>query len=280
MTTETFTPQGPTHLASTSIPIQIWPDPEPEPIQETQIILKPEVRKETKTKTKNKKYFNTQPLRTLFKNFKTATADNLRAYYSFIVIFLITVLIAASSYYIFSVFIQPYKLSAGVPLTSVAKLYQNVLTSYPSLDTPARLQIPAINVDAAIVPVGVTAKGTLDVPPNLLEVGWYKFGPKPGQTGSAVIDAHFDGPGGTPGVFNRLDSLKVGQEIIVQNDKDVPTYFVIVKLTNYLFNDSVPELYNTDGGIHLNLITCNGVWDETNKNYSQRLIVFADAIQK
>jgi LPXTG-site transpeptidase (sortase) family protein len=278
MTTKTYTPQKPTYLMPTSIPIQIWPDPEP--IKETQIILKPEVRRETKTRTKNKKYFNTQPLQTLFKNLNTAAIQNIRAYYSFIVIFLITVLIAASSYYSFSVFIQPYKLSAGVPLTSIAKLYQNVLTSYPKLDTPARLQIPAINVDAAIVPVGVTTKGTLDVPPNLLEVGWYKFGPKPGQAGSAVIDAHFDGPNGEPGVFNRLDSLKVGQEIIVQNDKNIPTYFVIKKLTNYLFNDSVPEVYNTNDGTHLNLITCNGVWDENTKNYSQRLIVFADAIQK
>jgi hypothetical protein len=30
------------------------------------------------------------------------------------------------------------------------------------------------------------------------------------------------------------------------------------------------------GKVHLNLITCGGVWDKVGKSYSNRIVVFAD----
>jgi sortase A len=53
-----------------------------------------------------------------------------------------------------------------------------------------RLQIPSIKVDAAIQYVGLTGSGSMEVPQGRADVAWYKFGPRPGDLGSAVIAGH------------------------------------------------------------------------------------------
>lgn len=35
-----------------------------------------------------------------------------------------------------------------------------------------------------------------------------------------------------------------------------------------------------DDGSHLNLITCDGVWDGVEKSYSKRLVIFADIVRE
>ena len=35
----------------------------------------------------------------------------------------------------------------------------------------------------------------------------------------------------------------------------------------------------SDGTTSLNLITCDGLWDGTKKNYTKRLVVFADIVR-
>jgi len=36
------------------------------------------------------------------------------------------------------------------------------------------------------------------------------------------------------------------------------------------------ETASSDAKAHLNLITCEGVWDKVSKSYSKRLVVFTD----
>jgi len=37
---------------------------------------------------------------------------------------------------------------------------------------------------------------------------------------------------------------------------------------------------SSDGKAHLNLITCDGIWDKNAAQYSERLVVFADRVEK
>ena len=57
---------------------------------------------------------------------------------------------------------------------------------------PARLRIPALGIDAHVQQTGLTKSGAMGAPTNFTDVAWYKFGPVPGQMGSAVIDSHMD----------------------------------------------------------------------------------------
>jgi sortase (surface protein transpeptidase) len=80
---------------------------------------------------------------------------------------------------------------------------------------PSRLIIPAIKVDAAIQNVGLGKSGNMAVPSNYTDVGWYRYGPTPGQVGSAVIDGHVDNGFGLEAVFKNVSALEPGDDIYV-----------------------------------------------------------------
>lgn len=141
--------------------------------------------------------------------------------------------------------------------------------------TPTRLVIPAINVTAEIQPLGLTSKGEIEVPDNISNVGWFKLGPRPGEIGDAVIAGHFDGKRGESGVFSNLYQLKEGDEIYIDDDKGSSISFVVRKSRTYK-PGYAEEVFNATDSAHLNLITCDGVWDGAKKSYTKRLVIFAD----
>ena len=90
---------------------------------------------------------------------------------------------------------------------------------------PSRIVIPAIDVDATIVPVGLLTGGDMETP-DWGKAGWYSLGPAPGDVGPAVILAHWDSIHG-PDVFYRLKELQPGDEILVYGTEDEPAVFVV-----------------------------------------------------
>lgn len=152
-----------------------------------------------------------------------------------------------------------------------------VLSALAALGIPIRLTIPAINVDAAIEPMGVSDNGTMEVPNSIVNVGWYKLGIRPGNAGSAVIAGHVDGKNGEPGVFARLHELQPGETILVTDDANQTVQFTVRERRTYNPKADATVVFNQTDGKHLNLITCDGTWDTAKKSYDQRLVVFADA---
>ena len=150
-------------------------------------------------------------------------------------------------------------------------------TQKESQKLPVRLKIPSINVDAAIEYVGVTPKGAMATPSNITSVGWFDLGPRPGENGNAVIAGHFDGENGEAGVFANLDKLKTGDKLYVEDSKGTSTTF-IVRGSRAYNPGYANDVFSGTSSAHLNLITCNGVWDETKKSFSKRLVVFTDMI--
>lgn len=141
----------------------------------------------------------------------------------------------------------------------------------------SRLRIPQINVDALIEDVGLTPEGAMDSPRGPNEAGWYKLGPKPGESGSAVIDGHSGWKNGIPAVFDNLHKLSKGDKIFVEDEKGSVITFVVREIRKYNPTaDASDVFWSTDGNAHLNLITCGGIWDKISRSSSERLIVFAD----
>lgn len=142
---------------------------------------------------------------------------------------------------------------------------------------PIRLIIPKINVDALIEYVGVTATGVMEVPDTTINVGWFKLGPQPGERGSAVVAGHFDGKNGEAGVFMNLYRLKEGDKIYVKDNKGASIAFVVREI--HIFDPGYANsVFSVSESAHLNLITCDGVWDGARKSYDKRLVVFADIL--
>ena len=140
---------------------------------------------------------------------------------------------------------------------------------------PVRLTIPKIGVNANVLHLGVTSEGNMDVPPDLQNVSWYKYGPHPGEAGSAVIAGHLEGVK-EPGVFINLGKLVAGDTVSVTDDKTVTTTFTVRETRLYNQDERPAEVFSSSSGAHLNLITCTGTWSNAQQRYSKRLVVFTD----
>lgn len=143
-------------------------------------------------------------------------------------------------------------------------------TPAPGLRNPVRLIIPSIKLDDTVVDVGVNKKGEMDVPNgNTKNIGWYKDGTTPTDTGTAVFDAHVFA------AFSKLRYVKVGGSIYVVTENGKKLHFVVTESMVYKLADlSSNTLFGSRGYAQLNLITCAGKLTPDHSTYDHRLVVF------
>ena len=145
---------------------------------------------------------------------------------------------------------------------------------------PMRLEIPSINVDASVEYVGLTPDGAMDVPKERVDVAWFNLGPRPGESGSAVIAGHYGWKNGKASAFDNLYKLRKGDTLYIEDDKGVITSFVVRESRRYDPEADASEVFGSnDGRARLNLVTCEGAWDKVSRTYSKRLVVFAEAVR-
>lgn len=157
--------------------------------------------------------------------------------------------------------------------------HDDSMDSGEDVGVPVRITIASIDVDAAVENVGLTADGSMDVPKDPFDTGWYELGPRPGEIGSATITGHVDWLFGSSGVFANLHRLMPGDIITVQDENGSDVSFVVREIRKYDAQADATDVFiSTDGEAHLNIITCNGAWDAAAHQYSERLVVFADKV--
>lgn len=163
--------------------------------------------------------------------------------------------------------------AAPTSAAAVTKTIQPKLASAPAAETPVRLIIPSIGLDSIIQPMGLNSKGELDVPSGATSnVGWWKGGPKPGEMGSAVLDAHVFA------AFKNLRNVRIGDDIIVITSSGERLRFVAAESTIFKLSELSPSLlYSRGGDRWLNLITCAG--QPVGDTYSHRLIVYSRFVE-
>ena len=149
------------------------------------------------------------------------------------------------------------------------------LTMPPS--QPTRIEIPAIGVRAPVDRVGLSAQGTIEVPPleRAGETGWYEYGPTPGELGPAVVLGHVDSAAG-PAVFFRLAQLKPGDTIeIARADGRVAVFRTVS--TEKVPKTAFPtdRVYGNLDYAGLRLVTCGGTFDKSRGSYTSNVIVYA-----
>ena len=141
---------------------------------------------------------------------------------------------------------------------------------------PERLVIPKIGVDAAVEKVGLTSRRDMASPSRPDTVGWYKFGPRPGNEGSAVIDGHSGYADDREAAFDDLPKLKVGDKVLVKDAKGKRLVFVVRRKVLYARNASAAEVFGSTKHRRLNLITCTGSFDVAAGTHTKRLVVFTE----
>jgi sortase (surface protein transpeptidase) len=142
---------------------------------------------------------------------------------------------------------------------------------------PVSITIPAAGVDARVVPVGLRADRTMEVPEVDL-AGWYEPGPRPGDAGPAVIVGHVDSRKG-PAVFFRLGELHRGDRIVVGQQGGGGRPFVVDRVERRP-KEALPteRIWSRTSEPVLRLITCGGSFDRSTGHYRDNIIVFARAV--
>ena len=162
----------------------------------------------------------------------------------------------------------------------------------PQPGLPVRLQIPALEIDSPITPVGLVrgAVGTpcdpraKSAPCDVNASAWYNGSVRPGEPGDAVIDGHVDwyGPAGSnhdiPAVFANLAKLKVGATITIAGDDGISRNFVVSALIILPYPQQPPQTYATSGPPMVTLITCIGVYVNVGEGMDHRLYVQATEV--
>ena len=161
-----------------------------------------------------------------------------------------------------------------LPIKNVATLSNQ---EQVSVELPVRLKIPVISVDSAVIPVGFTSDGEMGVPKNPAEVAWFNLGPRPGESGSAVIAGHYGWENNIPAVFDNLHKLRKGDKVYVEDEKGTTITFIVREIRTYGKDEAALDVFSSsDGKAHFNLVTCTGAWNTEEKTRSERLIVFTD----
>ena len=140
---------------------------------------------------------------------------------------------------------------------------------------PVRISIPAIDVSAPIIPLGLNPDRTLEVPQDFADTGWFTEGPEPGETGAAVIVGHLDSQAG-PGVFYRLSTLRPGDRIAVTLENGSTVRYVARSSKTVRKREFPTKLvYAQTKKPTLRLVTCAGEFDEATGQHPDNYIVFA-----
>lgn len=151
-------------------------------------------------------------------------------------------------------------------------------TSVTFAEMPTSIQVPAINVDNAIVPVGLNDDGSMEIPHDVHELGWYDVQEVlPGDEGTAVLAGHVDSRTQGPGAFYDLRHLDLGDRIFIGDDQEQE--WVVTARRSYGKNDiPIEDIFVDHGEPRLVLITCGGAFDRTARSYTDNIVVYAELV--
>lgn len=171
---------------------------------------------------------------------------------------------------------QPSAAAAGEPTKKSEK--EKAEHTVPA-DHPRQLIIDALNIDANILPMGVTKDGTMEAPVSAWDVGWYTKSALPGtNSGSTVIDGHINDTLNQPGVFYSLTRLIKGDQIVIERGDGLRFSYSVtlveqIPLQSVTMSKLLDSPTNAKEG--LSLITCGGTYDEKQQTYTDRVVVRA-----
>ncbi|MFI9081226.1 class F sortase [Streptomyces sioyaensis] len=145
---------------------------------------------------------------------------------------------------------------------------------------PVSLDVPDAKAKAdKVLPLGLDSSGELEVPPASQGdlPGYYTKGVTPGETGPAIMVAHYDTVNG-PALLKNAADVKVGSDIKVGR-ADGTTATFKVRQVQQVAKGKFPtrQVYAQTNRPELRLITCGGPIVDGHR--SDNIIFYADLVK-
>ena len=140
---------------------------------------------------------------------------------------------------------------------------------------PVRVVVERLGVDAEVVPVGVQPSGEMEVPADLDQAGWYRFGPAPGEDGSAVLAGHVDGDGRLGQLRALRDAVPGDRVVVTGSDGSTAELEVVSREQEPKASAPLQRWFATDGTSRVVLLTCGGAFDRAQGSYADNVAVTA-----
>ncbi len=173
----------------------------------------------------------------------------------------------------------PSTSGSGSPVQKGAPALPGVPDPVVARSVPVELRIPAIGLAVSLSGLGLNADGTVEVPTDFQEPGWFQLGPSPGQLGSAVILGHVDSYQG-PAVFFELRSLRAGDRVEVSLADGGVAHFSVDTVATYP-KEQFPaqKVYGSHGYSALQLVTCGGEFDSGTRSYLSNVVAYTSLVE-
>jgi hypothetical protein len=168
----------------------------------------------------------------------------------------------------------PVPSHARAPTGDIVSTVTGSAPLFVAYSVPVTLSIPAISLTVSLSTLGLNLDGTVQVPTDIQQPGWFRLGPAPGQAGSAVILGHVDSYQG-PAVFFNLRTLVDGDQVNVTLADGVVTHFVVDSVAMYAKTEfPAQQVYAPHSYSALQLVTCGGAFDSATGHYLSNIVVF------
>ena len=141
---------------------------------------------------------------------------------------------------------------------------------------PVRLLIPAIGVSAPVLPTGVQAGGSLAIPPDPSDVGWWAGGGFPGEpTGAVILVGHINSAALGPGALLRLQDVRPGMVITVMASGQAYRYRVVALRAYAKTSLPVAAVFGQQVAPRLVIVSCGGPFDASTGHYLDNIVAYA-----
>lgn len=140
---------------------------------------------------------------------------------------------------------------------------------------PSGLRVPSLGLDAAVRPVGVAADRQMRLPADPRILGWYRFGPAPGDAGSVVLAGHVDSRRFGVGPLAALQSIDVGERVEVVTGSGSVRAYRVDSIERFDQQALPAAVFARNGPERLRLVTCTGPFLPDAGGYQQNLVVTA-----
>ena len=138
---------------------------------------------------------------------------------------------------------------------------------------PTAISIPSVGIEAEIAGVDGTPDGIrVPAPEN---AGWYRQGPRPGESGRAIVIGHLDSLEG-PAVFATLADADLGAPVEVLDRAGEDHLYEVTEVLDIPKSDYPTDVvYGSTDRPELVLITCGGRFDPET-GYEENLVIVAE----